>query len=385
MTTHSKFSASASHRWIRCPGSLGLTDHAVATHQIEPGADAGEAAREGTMLHNVTESLLLSGEDAYTQAQLTDEQQDAVQFCLDATRALPGVVRLYELRSTYGEAIGQPGNIAYGTADVVVVDGHTLHIGDHKFGRNYVNPEGNPQMRLYALGVLDALEALGERIDTVVMHIFQPRVSLAQPPCTMTLDELKQSAKEISAAAKAAREPWEKHLHPSEDACRYCPVKAICPALQKETMDLLTHEEPEEMNDKALSDTLAKAELIRGYLNAVEAEAMRRLTKGDPVDGFKLVVGRPGNRKWTLDDEAAIAQMKALGIDGVKVSPITPTQAISSLSRLVEGKTAKDRKAAAAEAIDQFASREPGKPKMVSQATEGTPWSTSASLEEFDG
>ena len=53
-----------------------------------------------------------------------------------------------------------------------------------------------------------------------------------------------------------------------------------------------------------LGAVLAKADLIEGWLDAVRAEAHRRLTVGDKVPGWKLVTGKRGNRAWSNSTEA---------------------------------------------------------------------------------
>lgn len=49
---------------------------------------------------------------------------------------------------------------------------------------------------------------------------------------------------------------------------------------------------------------LAKGELIE-FLNAVEKAMLAELMAGKPVPGWKLVAGRPGNRKWSDETDAA--------------------------------------------------------------------------------
>lgn len=68
---------------------------------------------------------------------------------------------------------------------------------------------------------------------------------------------------------------------------------------------------------------------IEAWVNAVRDEVDARLRAGLPVNGFKLVAGRMGNRKWTSDEEAeAILRRTSLKLD--ELAPrkvISPTTA----------------------------------------------------------
>lgn len=379
MAKHSTYSASAAHRWVPCPGSLKLEQEGIEQGLLPKSRPSSPAAEEGTMLHDVTERCLRNDTDADTVQHLTDEQKEAVQFCLDVTRAIPGDIRMYEMRSTYGKALGLPGNKAFGTADVVILDGTTLHVADHKFGRRFVEPEGNLQMELYALGVLSAVEALGEEVETIQMHVLQPRVSGDQPSYVIGRNEL-DADKFIKAANQAEK---GKPLNPGKVQCQWCPAKAICPKMEEMAKE--ANREAASMDefddDDDLSNILDNADLIRNYLDAVEEEAKRRLAQGKQVEGYKLIEGRKGNRKW--EGENIEEFLSGHKITPVKKVTLTPSQAQTELAKIMDGKTAKERKEQAGEIIDQRTVRKEGKPKLVPVSEGGTPWHSGASLDEF--
>ena len=64
MTLHSRFGASAAHRWMRCPGSIQASEGLPNV--------SSEFAAEGTLLHGVAEDILRGG-GATPAVGLTDE------------------------------------------------------------------------------------------------------------------------------------------------------------------------------------------------------------------------------------------------------------------------------------------------------------------------
>jgi hypothetical protein len=105
-------------------------------------------------------------------------------------------------------------------------------------------------------------------------------------------------------------------LHASDEACRWCPAKAVCPELRSKIeaevgadFDALEPEivkPTEDTPTDQLGRHLAMVPLIEGWAKAVRAEVERRLLDAVPVPGWKLVRGRLGPRQWS--DDEAVAQ-----------------------------------------------------------------------------
>ena len=74
-----------------------------------------------------------------------------------------------------------------------------------------------------------------------------------------------------------------------------------------------TDKDPATMTGEQLQQILEAAPLMRQMIEAVEAEAQRRLEAGTPVPGFKLVNGR-GSRAWTLPEEQMAEKLVKMGI-----------------------------------------------------------------------
>lgn len=402
LPAHSKLSASASSRWTTCPGSVPLSAGARDR--------ASYAALEGTALHAVMEKCLLENIDANDVAEitileqrkehhfeLTEEQQESVQYVLNHARGLveEGGTLMTEIKVLYGRAIKQPDDQAFGTVDVAIVNGDHLHILDAKFGRRFVDPVENTQMLLYAIGMLDTIELLEGRMETVTMHISQPRLSGAEPGegWTVPRDDMNEwvtfFTKCASQVELACKEQMDDHwkaayLKPSEEACHFCRAAAYCPALRQVHDDIAaTAKEAADPDDFEviatdkidLGEVLKKAPLVEKFLEAVKTRAMADLLDGKEVAGYKLIEGRQGNRKWG-DEKAVASEFQILG-PGLYTEPKikTPAQLEKAL------RDAGASKASAAEQVNKLTVRDPAKPSMVPVEQPGKPWVAEA---DFD-
>ena len=405
LPAHSKLSASASSRWTVCPGSIPLS--------VGASDKASFAALEGTALHAVMEQCLLQGIDAADVPEitieergekhtfvLTDEQHEAVQVVLDKARSLVATdgTLMTETKVLYGRAINQPDAEAFGTVDVAIVNGKHLHIVDAKFGRRFVDPVANTQMLLYGIGMLDTIELLEGRMEQVTMHISQPRLAGGgSEGWTQDRDQMevwvgffRDAAERVSqACSKPMTQQWQdKYLTPSEEGCHFCRAAAHCPALRRLNESVLANAvdaaDPtdfevivsDKLQDFDIGEILNQAPLVRRFLDAVEAKAMADLLDGKPVEGYKLIEGRQGNRKWG-DEDAAVEAFADLG-DRRYSEPklLTPTQMVKTI-REVKGMSKTD----AENEVNLLTVCDPAKPSMVPENQPGKPWSAGADFE----
>lgn len=405
LPAHSKLSASASSRWTVCPGSIPLS--------VGASDKASFAALEGTALHAVMEKCLLQGIDAADVPEITivergekhtfelnDEQHEAVQVVLDKARSLVATdgTLMTETKVLYGRAINQPDAEAFGTVDIAIVNGKHLHIVDAKFGRRFVDPVENTQMLLYGIGMLDTIELLEDRMEQVTMHISQPRLAGGSAEgWTQNREQMddwvaffrKAADRVAQASAQPMTQQWQdKYLKPTEEGCHFCRAAAHCPALRRLNEGMIANAveaaDPADfeviMSDKLqdfdISEILKQAPLVRRFLDAVEAKAMTDLLDGKQVEGYKLIEGRQGNRKW--GDEAAAEEAFAdLGTSRYSNPKLlTPAQMVKVI-RDVKGMS----KADAENEVNQMTVRDPAKPSMVPENQPGKPWSAGADFE----
>lgn len=191
MGKHALLSASSSHRWLNCPPSARLCEG-----YDDKGSDF---AAEGTDAHSLCEyklrkALGMEAEDptenlTYYNGEMEECANGYATFALElveqAKQNCPDPIVLIEQKLDYSKYVES----GFGTGDCVIVADDTLHIVDYKHGRGVlVEAEGNPQMRLYALGALEIFDCLYD-ISTISMTIYQLRRANIST-CTVPRQEL---------------------------------------------------------------------------------------------------------------------------------------------------------------------------------------------------
>lgn len=337
---HSKFSASSSHRWMTCPGSMVL-------ESTQPNSSSSYAD-EGSAAHWVASEVLLGkltladavGQDWWPSeggkaVRITQDMCAHVQTYIDTVKTYGGEL-LVEQRVHYHNWLGCKKDEAFGTSDAVIMDGDLITIVDLKFGMGVrVFAEENPQLMLYALGALYEFEMLGD-FKRARMVISQPRLGHHDEwECDVAeihafAARAKAAVAEVQSAGKLEALALYSKLHVDEEACRFCKAKAVCPALAAEVREVVTLGSENivddfdsltedtiasapDLSDDELRQKMAAVPLLEMFSTAVRAEMERRLfAGGDPQSlGFKLVEGKRGNRAWS-DCEAALEAMKSM-------------------------------------------------------------------------
>lgn len=253
---HAKLSASSSKRWMECPGSV------VLETLFGNDEDESPYAEEGTKAHAVAEARLTAlfnprSRKAAGRVKTLKDEVDAEMwqftgqyeaFCKEIAdeMALDGhTVRAYiEQKVCFDKWVPH----GFGTVDFCAVGGNDLHIVDFKYGKGVpVYAEDNTQMRAYALGFLQEMEVIYDNLETVTMHIMQPRINNISS-ATITVAELtKWAEEELKPKAKKAYANTREY-QPGKH-CKFCKAKAVCKARAENVMNAITRILTEARND----------------------------------------------------------------------------------------------------------------------------------------
>ena len=302
MLKHAKLSPSAAVRWMNCPGSVALTAELPDT--------TNSYAVEGTTAHELGEKCLIQNTDTINYngfGDYDDGMLTHVQSYVDYVRNIKGTTGELYVEKRLSLEKWVPGS--FGTCDAIVFNKYEreLHIIDLKYGMNKVDVENNTQLYMYALGAVDKVI---DYIDTVTIHIVQPRVNYYGNE-KIELTDLYAFALKAAKAAKLCLTD-NAPLNPSEKACQWCKAKATCPALYEHSLSVVGEDfspiSVESMTNDQLQLVLNNKSLITKWLKSVEDYAIDKLTNGEQFSGYKLVSGR-SIRKYNNDAEAVLVKM----------------------------------------------------------------------------
>ena len=363
---HSRdFSASASSRWLNCPGSV------VAVRQYENRGSS--AAQEGTAAHQLgeiglKENLTDVELQTYVGKYLSDapdvvidkDMVDYIQGYVDYCRSFQGD-HFVEVQVSYEHVVGG----GFGTSDFIAVDplSKTVYCIDLKYGKGFeVSAVDNTQAQLYALGVVNEYSFLYDFDDSwqIEMHIYQPRIGNFSE-WKISFNELMLFSDHVRKQAELSKKP-DAPFVPGEKQCQWCAHKANCTALYKHTEQVISAEF-DDLDNLPTPDcvdvqkVLANKKLIESWLKAVEQNAFEKLTNGEKLPGFKLVAGR-SSRKWH-DESKARSELLADGYSDDELQ----TRKFLSVAQAEKLIGKKDFSA-----FDELVNKSEGKPTLVPES-----------------
>ncbi len=362
---HASLGASKASQWLACTPSIRLGEQYEETTSI--------FAKEGTFMHELSELYLSYELKQITKAQLNkklkqmkqnefynSEIEQAVQTYVDVVTEKVNEARarskdpliLIEERVDFSPWVPE----GFGTGDVILISGDRLEIVDLKGGKGVkVSAEGNPQMRLYALGAINNFGVLYD-IDSVLMTIVQPRLDNISTD-EMQVDKLLEWAENgVKPKAELAFK-GEGDFVPGEH-CRFCKVKANCRARAEENLKLacMDFQKPPLLTDDEIVEVLTTVDQLMSWAKDVQEFALAKaMNENKQWPGMKLVEGR-GSRKYS-DDDAVVEALTAAGYDGDVIFKKS-LNTITTLEKELGKKTFQ-------ELLGSLITKAPGKVKLV--------------------
>lgn len=354
MAEHAILSASGSHRWLNCPGSIRMSEGIPSKSSVY--------AEEGTAAHAIAERCLRTGDDpaiwigrvvrilprgetsvlqrgakpkpGQPEYLVTDEMADAVRVYTQTVIADLAARPSARLRVEHKFDLSPVFPGLFGTNDASVGEPWArLAVYDLKYGAGVpVEVKDNPQLLYYALGAY-GLDDYAE----IEMVIVQPRARHADGPVRRWLisdvDLAAWRDGVLLPGCHIAADP-DAPLNPG-DWCKFCPALPVCGAVKEHTQAIVKSSfepvmlpPPEKLTVAELARVLDGEDLIKKWLSEVSTYAQEKLEAGEPVPGYKLVA-KKSNRKWG-DAEAAERALTAY----VDRFPIYEPQCIRSVSQI---------------------------------------------------
>lgn len=374
------FRPSIAHRWLVCYGSA----------RVEAQDPESEYAADGTRKHRVLD-MVLSGEPILAgdvvmgnpvEVQTIEQCFEVREFIEQFAATHPGWAVVKEREIEIGTRVWpgfKLGELA-GRTDAAAFCWDELLVMDAKFGfvkvDAYYPPDGahaysgpNPQLALYALGLLGELDIYP--IQWVTLCIAQPDYDgqMVFREHRMSAQALREWALEHQYAVEAVQDgSWQ--LKADERACRYCPARTQCPARLK-MMDDAMHEDF--FQERPIESLIPYIPVLRAIARDIEGRAMGTLGQGQEVPGWKLVASR-GRRQWK-DPQRAADNLSAFAVDvcGAHFDPMehsvrSPAQMTSALYDALKSTPSKLIKKAAKNLVDSYVSIPEGGPKLVPES-----------------
>lgn len=354
---HAVLGPSSAHRWLNCPGSVRV----AAQVQQDPGSTS-PAALEGTIAH-----ALMEIEGRYAFGQITREEylleyeawristgfdldrvgemaahvEEMINFLKGRMSLLKNGSILFEQRLSSGI------DGVWGTSDVVMYDATTVEIWDLKYGMGHlVDPEGNEQLMLYALGALDNFGDIITDTQEMVLGIYQPRISGGVRAWATTPDHLREWREEVARPAAALAMTDDAPIIPSEKACTWCPARGECEVRAKWMVGedfgapYVEVQRPDLLDPAEMAMVLDRLPAIEAWIKDVQKAAFTRVYQnGEEIPGWKTV--RSGGRRSIKDHAAAIQTLIDLGFSAEEVATFK-TKSLGDLETLVKKKLGKD-------------------------------------------
>lgn len=338
---HSILPPSGASAWRRC--ALWVT-----MNRLYPQPDTPESL-EGNAAHWVAWQMhagvaVAEGTPAPNGVIVTGEMIEGAQVLIEAAHSRMPLDQYPTHVVEKPVSIGRIHPQCWGTPDMygVSFDGNVLEVLDYKFGHEFVDEFENDQGVSYIAGIIDEIAAnwgvVAGAIDLALwvnFTIVQPRCFYKGAPVRTwgcRASDLRAQINQLSTAAHAALMPEVSAT--TNEACKNCPGRHACPALQKgayaDAEFAVKAALPVELSPASASLELRTLERALARLQSrVEGlrEAVTLYAKSGKVTPFHRLEQKAGRPFWNIDPGEVVAIGQMFNVDLSKPSVVTPTQA----------------------------------------------------------
>lgn len=316
---HSKKAPSAAKRWFACPGSINLSEGIeVETSDYAKEGSAAHFVAQHCLKHDILTSELADGIETFPQESewVDKEMFKHVDFYLKTVNEdfIQDPMRpLIEEKVDLSWLVSD----LFGTVDAAKGEFMgKLIIYDLKYGQGVlVEPENNPQLMIYGLGMVEKSNPL--MFEEIEFTIIQPRIYHPDGPVrrwSMPVDELRDWGNIVLKPRALATEDPNAPLHAGAH-CQFCPAMGVCDAVAQRATELAMVEfspvqDTGEVNLPAFQSlTIEQMErvfdfskILVEWSKGLEAYLLNKAESGVKLFKHKLVKKR-GTRKWKNENE----------------------------------------------------------------------------------
>lgn len=381
-TKHARLNSSSAHRWMNCPGSVKLSDLFPSSSSVY--------ADEGTLAHDAAEQLIKTNQVSMEHRKRIDAfYAEHPELGGDANQMITALMPYADfVRESYNEQLHEDPATrllteqrvdltpwikdGFGTSDVVIIRKGRLHIIDLKYGKGVpVFAEGNPQLRLYALGSLDMLDLVYE-VEEVTMTIYQPRLDSVSTD-TISADELYKWGEEmIKPAADLAL--TDDAPFAAGSWCQFCPARKSCRERAEAFLRLEEYRKQALLSVDEIGGILGQIDGLVKWADDLKEGALTRALEGEVFPGWKVVEGR-SIRKYSGTEEEIVRQCEGAGYDHALLYE-TKLLTVSAMEKMMGKKQF-------SEVLGTYIEKPPGKPTLAPESDKRPAIVNTSAAEDF--
>ena len=354
-------SASAASRYAACLGSW----------QLEKQIAEGVATHDATIGNRIHSALAmepvenLTSDETWTIDRCREQELELVKATFPETIEEPSVWREKRLWSIDDRGV----KLWSGKPDVIYVSGSSGLIIDYKSGRGAVeNASENLQLRCL-VALLD--ENFGFTFDRITVAIVQPLAGLPSVAVYESAD-IRNAIAESADLMEQIQKIGQPRT-PSESACKYCKGKPYCQEARELAVAPPLTNAPEGITPDAIASTLTnqtlaafldRASQAEAVIEACRAEARRRLSEGDAIEGWTLKEGSV--RESITDSEKVASRFLELGTYEQLSSAITLNKTkLKDALKVATGTKGRDLESKLAALLDGCTESKTGQPTLT--------------------